>query len=108
MALAVAAIRYAESLPRTRTGEVIGRQLVRCGTGAGANYRAACRSRSTAEFVARLGVVEEEADEALYWLEVLRAVGVDQSASEDVARLPADVLSMAVASIRTTRRRAAK
>ena len=54
------------------SGRAIGSQLVRCGTSIGANYRAACRSRSRAEFAARLGIVAEEADETVYWLEVLR------------------------------------
>jgi four helix bundle protein len=54
------------------SGRAIGNQLVRCGTAIGANYRAACRSRSRAEFAAKLGVVAEEADETVYWLELLR------------------------------------
>jgi four helix bundle protein len=58
--------------PRAMSGRAIGNQLVRCGTSVGANYRAACRSRSRAEFAAKLGIVAEEADETVYWLEVLR------------------------------------
>ncbi len=54
------------------SGRAIGSQLVRCGTSIGANYRAACRSRSRAEFAAKLGIVAEEADETVYWLELLR------------------------------------
>src|SRR5438445_10661042 len=54
------------------SGRAIGNQLVRCGTSVGANYRAACRSRSRAEFAAKLGVVAEEADETIYWLELIR------------------------------------
>ena len=54
------------------SGRAIGNQLVRCGTSIGANYRAACRSRSRAEFAAKLGIVAEEADETVYWLELLR------------------------------------
>src|SRR6266536_6006403 len=54
------------------SGRAIGNQLVRCGTSVGANYCAACRSRSRAEFAARLGIVAEEADETVYWLELLR------------------------------------
>ena len=50
---------------------MIGRQLLRSATSVGANYRAACRARSTAEMVSKLGIVEEEADETLYWLEIL-------------------------------------
>ena len=54
------------------SGRAIGNQLVRCGTSIGANYRAACRSRSRGEFAAKLGVVAEEADETVYWLELLQ------------------------------------
>ena len=61
----------ADHLPRTMSGRAIGSQLVRCGTSVGANYRAACRSRSRAEFAAKLGIVAEEADEVVYWLELL-------------------------------------
>lgn len=64
-------IRLVESLPKTKTATVIGNQLLRCATSVGANYRAACRGRSKAEFIAKLGIVEEEADESAYWLEML-------------------------------------
>lgn len=59
-----------EAFPRTMVGQAIGRQLIRCATSVGANYRAACRGRSRAEFIAKLGVVEEEADESTWWLEL--------------------------------------
>jgi four helix bundle protein len=65
-------LELVDHLPRTISGRAIGNQLVRCGTSVGANYRAACRSRSRAEFAAKLGVVAEEADETVYWLELLR------------------------------------
>lgn len=61
-----------DHLPRTTSALAIGRQLVRSGTSVGANYRAACRSRSRAEFAAKLGIVAEEADETIYWLELIR------------------------------------
>jgi len=64
-------IRLVEALPRTQTTAVIGKQLLRCATSIGANYRAACRSKSKADFIAKLGIVEEEADESIYWLEML-------------------------------------
>ena len=64
-------IKLVEQLPRTQTGDVIGRQLLRSATSVGANYRAVCRARSQADFVAKIGVVEEEADESAYWLELL-------------------------------------
>jgi len=60
-----------DQLPRTTSGRAIGNQLVRSGTSIGANYRAACRSRSRAEFAAKLGVEAEEADETVYWLELV-------------------------------------
>jgi four helix bundle protein len=65
-------LKLVDHLPRTTSGRAIGNQLVRSGTSVGANYRAACRSRSRAEFAAKLGLVAEEADETMYWLEVIR------------------------------------
>ena len=65
-------LNLVDHLPRTVSGRAIGSQLVRSGTSVGANYRAACRSRSRAEFAAKLGIVAEEADETVYWLELLR------------------------------------
>jgi four helix bundle protein len=62
-----------DRLPRTTSGRAIGNQLVRSATSIGANYRAACRSRSRAEFAAKLGTVAEEADETVYWLELIMA-----------------------------------
>jgi four helix bundle protein len=69
-------IRLVESLPRTTVATAIGRQLVRSGTSVGANYRAACRARSRAEFIAKLGTVIEEAGESAYWFELLIKGGV--------------------------------
>ena len=59
------------ALPNNTLGRAIGNQLVRCGTSVGANYRAACRGRSKAEFIAKLGIVLEEADESEFWLELI-------------------------------------
>ncbi len=64
-------IRFVRLLPPNDEGRTIGRQLIRAGTGVGANYRAVCRARSRAEFVAKLGVALEEADESAFWLEVI-------------------------------------
>ena len=69
-------IRLVEALPRGRTADVIGTQLLRSATSVAANYRAARRARSTAEFIAKLGIVEEEEDESLFWLELLGESGV--------------------------------
>ena len=60
-----------DALPRTPKGNAIAGQLVRSGTSVAANYRAACRARSRAEFIAKIGVVEEEADESALWLELI-------------------------------------
>ena len=68
---ALRSLRLVDHLPRTTSGRAIGNQLVRSATSVGANYRAACRSRSRAEFAAKLGVVAEESDESVYWLELL-------------------------------------
>src|SRR6267378_3324365 len=64
-------LKLVAALPRTLAGRTIGGQLVRSGTSVAANYRAACRARSKAEFISRLGVVEEEADESALWLELI-------------------------------------
>ena len=67
---AVAIIWLCRELPTTVDGRTVGQQMIRSGTSVGANYRASCRARSRAEWIAKLGVVEEEADETLFWLEV--------------------------------------
>jgi four helix bundle protein len=64
-------INLCRHLPDTLEGRLIGRQLFRAGTSVGANYRATCQGRSKADFVSKLGIVLEEADETVYWLEIL-------------------------------------
>ncbi|MBM4020057.1 MAG: four helix bundle protein [Planctomycetes bacterium] len=64
-------MRLVRALPKNLEGRVIGGQLLRCGTSVGANYRAVCRGRSKADFVAKMAIAEEEADEASYWLELI-------------------------------------
>jgi four helix bundle protein len=68
---ALRVFKLVDALPRTPVGRAVANQLARSATSVGANYRAACRARSRAEFVARLGTVLEEADESLYWLELI-------------------------------------
>ena len=70
-AFALRTIKLVRALPRSVEAQVIGKQLLRSGTSVGANYRAVCRARSRNEFTAKLGVVVEEADESMYWLELL-------------------------------------
>jgi four helix bundle protein len=64
-------IKLIGALPKTIEGRAVGGQLIRSGTSVGANYRAACRGRSKAEFISKLGTVEEEADESAFWLEII-------------------------------------
>jgi len=68
---AIAIIRLYRMLPRTEEARIIGRQMLRSATSVAANYRAACRARSKAEFVAKIGIVVEEADESVFWLELI-------------------------------------
>ena len=68
---AIRIIRMAESLPDSKVGEVVARQIIRSATSVGANYRAVCRAKSKADFIAKMGIVIEEADETAYWLELI-------------------------------------
>ena len=73
---ALRVIKLVGVLPRTIEGRAIASQLMRSGTSVAANYRAACRARSKAEFIAKLGTVEEEADESAFWLELIIDAGL--------------------------------
>ena len=99
-------IRLVESLPRGRTADVIGKQLLRSGTSVGANYRAACRARSNADFISKMGIVEEEADESLYWMELLiEAEIVKLDSLESLMKEADELLAITVSSIKTARRK---
>ena len=99
-------IRLVNALPPGRASDVLGRQLLRSGTSVGANYRSACRSRSDADFLARMGIVEEEADEAVYWMELLVESGlVPARRLAPLMQEGNEILAMVVASIKTTRAR---
>ena len=105
-AFALRVIRLCESLPSGRTANTIANQLIRCGTSVGANYRAACRARSPAEFIARMGVVEEECDECLYWMELLiESSIIEQKLLADLMQEADELLSIVIASIKTARAR---
>jgi four helix bundle protein len=73
---ALRVVKLYRSLPRSADAQVMGTQLLRCGTSVAANYRASCRARSRAEFAARIGIVVEEADESGFWLEMLAEAGI--------------------------------
>jgi four helix bundle protein len=99
-------IKLVGQLPRTTVASVIGRQLLRSGTSVGANYRAACRARSHADFVSKMGIVEEECDESLYWMELLiESETVKPERLSLLLNEANELLAMIVASINTARRR---
>jgi len=102
--VALRAIRLVESLPKRQAGFAIGDQLLRSAMSVGANHRAAKRARSEAEFIAKMGIVEEERDECLYWMELL--VESDMVTADRLRPLMQEVnelLAITVASIRTTK-----
>jgi four helix bundle protein len=97
-------IRLFRSLPKGEDVRVIARQLLRSGTSVAANYRAACRARSRAEFLAKMGVVVEEADESVFWLELLVESGmVPQELVAPVTKEANELLAIFAASQRTAR-----
>ncbi len=101
---ALRVIKAVQALPEDRVGDVLGRQLLRCGTSVGANYRAACRAKSTADFINKLKIVEEECDESIYWMELIVQSGLIRVGR--LAKLNAEaneLLAITVAALRTTR-----
>ena len=98
-------VRAVEALPRGDISRTLGGQLLHAGTSVGANYRAAAHAKSRADFIAKLGIVEEECDEASYWMEVIVALKLLKKARLESLRREADeLLAIVVASIKTARR----
>jgi four helix bundle protein len=86
-----------------------GRQLLRCATSVGANYRAACRGKSAADVLAKLAIVEEEADESMYWMEMLvDSCAVRNGQAQKLLKEADGIIAMTVASIKTLRKRRAR
>jgi four helix bundle protein len=103
--VALRVIKLTEALPGGRAADILARQLP--ATSIGANYRAACRSRSAADMISRLSIVEEEADEVTYWIELLTDAGLVRAKKvEPLQREVHEIVSMTVASIKTLRSRA--
>ncbi len=102
---ALRAIKLVEALPNGRSSDVIARQLLRSATSVGANYRAACRARSTAEFLSKMGIVEEEADECVYWLELIAdSELLPVTRLQEILDEANQIVAMTVASIKTARK----
>jgi four helix bundle protein len=103
---ALRVVRLVESLPRGITADVMGRQLLRAATSVAANYRAACRGKRRADFIAKMGIVEEEADECALWLELIAASALLPTGKIAALQTEASALTaIAVKSIRTARTR---
>ena len=98
-------ILLCRNLPNNREGRLIGDQLFRSGTSVAANYRAACRGRSKAEFVSKLAIVEEEADETMFWLEIIQEMSISNNPLVDNLLKESDeIVAIIVSSIRTTKK----
>lgn len=97
-------IQLCEALDKSLTSQVIGRQLIRCSTSVGANYRAASRAKSQADFINKLKIVEEETDESMYFMELLKeSIKKNNQQIELLYNEAGEILSMTVASIKTAR-----
>jgi four helix bundle protein len=104
---ALAVVELTESLPKSRTADVIGRQLLRAGTAVGANYRSVQRAQSLAHMVSKLSLVEEEADECGYWLELLRIRElIPADKANTLEREASELTAIMVASKKTLRAQA--
>ena len=98
-------IKLCRNFPNNREGRLIGNQLFRSGTSVAANYRAACRGRSKAEFVSKLAIVEEEADETMFWLELIQEMSISKDPLvDDLLKESDEIVAIIVASIRTTKK----
>lgn len=101
---AIRIVRLFRALPKSADAQVMGKQLLRCGTSVAANYRAVCRARSTAEFIARIGIVAEEADESVLWLELLDETEIlNSSKLQDITREARELEAIFSASQKTAK-----
>lgn len=108
-AYAVRIVKLVESLPRTLIAQRLGDQLLRVGTSVGANYHAAARAKSRADFLHKLSIVEEECDESLFWLEIMVETGlISSKQAEPLLAEGKQLLAITVASIRTARQNKTK
>jgi len=99
-------IKLANSLPNTLAANTIGKQLLRSGTSVGANYRSACRAKSTADFISKLSIVEEEGDESIYWMELLAESRiVPEGRLSDLMNEADQIVAIIVKSIKTSKLR---
>ena len=99
-------IRLCRKLPNNREGNLIGNQIFRSGTSVAANYRSACRAKSKPDFIAKLSIVEEEADETYFWLELIKEMKILQPSDLDLLmKENNEIIAIVVSSIKTSRKR---
>ena len=104
MKFAVQIVKFTSKLPRADEARIPGRQLLRAGTSVAANYRAVCRSKSDADFISKMGTVVEEADESLFWLDLLEQTGVCTKATlQPLQTEAAELLRIFSASLTTAK-----
>ena len=102
---AVRVIKMLDEIPRRLSTEILVKQLVRCATSVGANYRAACRARSHSEFVSKMQIVQEEADESQYWLELLFRTGtLEESEFRPLEKEASELTAIFTSSAATARK----
>jgi four helix bundle protein len=101
---ALCILKLYRSLPKNEEGRILGRQILRSGTSVGANYWAACRGRSRSEFIAKMGIVLEEADETVFWLELIADTGlIPKEKLAGLLKEADELTSIFVASLRTAK-----
>ncbi len=100
---AIEVIQLTKTLPKSPEFRIVARQLIRSATSVGANYRAACRAQSRAHFIAKMSIVEEEADESLYWMELTAALGHTVPALKFLQKEAEELLRMIVSSKKTAK-----
>lgn len=102
--LALKIIKFCNELPKRQEFHVISKQLIRSATSVGANYRAVCRAKSNPDFLAKLAIVEEEADESVYWMELLQELEIQNEDLNTAIKEMNEIVAIVVASIKTARR----
>ncbi|HEY2497573.1 MAG TPA: four helix bundle protein [Candidatus Angelobacter sp.] len=101
---AIRIIHLFQALPRSTEAQILGKQVLRCGTSVAANYRAACRARSKAEFISRMGSVAEEADESVLWLELLEETNILSSERlQDIMKEASELAAIFSSSLKTAK-----
>ena len=103
---ALRVINLVDALPHSTSAQTIGKQLLRSGTSVGANYRSVCRAKSNADFISKLSIVEEEADESIYWMELLvDSKLIRRGRLADLVDEGNQILAIIVSSIRTLKQK---